>query len=488
MSIFVRREIKKSLDYFVSIAGKSKVRQIVKALNIEGSTSNEKRLLESLATAWEVVIISAFAEIGDTKYEKKISNGKRPDIFFCDRGVSLVADVVAVSDDQQHKKNPVDDFSTIIKRLWVDLGPSKGGLAWRVEGVDISPSTAPQSTSFCWPLHLSSRLRPINRGSLKRLALPPSGELSEYLYKKVLPFFEELQVSLNTPKTLYVNEQYNPEIMVRFTITYTPNGDGLIRGSYPSYTAVTDIESHVLWRRLIEKCEQFALAIEELPRIVFVCDAGCAALTNSLGGGSEYRLDQVLGHFWRRPKFSEDQTKSWITEEDITAVLVLTIEPVNVLSFLPNRREFILKTNLYPNPYCRFPLDKTSIELLNQVISKLPVPIEFPANVLRSISANPISTRRLGGFTMKRNGVEMSGVELLRILSGELSPEEFCRNYNLQSNPFKDALMSFRTIKLMKVEPVANRDDDKIVIEFGPHDVALGPFRVPESDKRKENH
>jgi hypothetical protein len=77
----------------------------------------------------------------------------------------------------------------------------------------------------------------------------------------------------------------------------------------------------------------------------------------------------------------------------------------------------------------------------------------------------------------------MSGVELLRILSGELSLEGFCRNYNLPSNPFKDALMRFQTIKSVKVEPAANRDDDKVVIEFGLHDAAIGPFRVPAGDK-----
>ncbi len=81
---------------------------------------------------------------------------------------------------------------------------------------------------------------------------------------------------------------------------------------------------------------------------------------------------------------------------------------------------------------------------------------------------------------MKQNSIEMSGVELLRILSGELSLEDFCRNYSLRSNPFKDALMRFQTIKSVKVEPLADRDDDKIIIEFGTHDAAIGPFRVPE--------
>ena len=45
--------------------------------------------------------------------------------------------------------------------------------------------------------------------------------------------------------------------------------------------------------------------------------------------------------------------------------------------------------------------------------------------------------------------------------------------------------MTFRTIKSVKVEPVADRDDDKIIIEFGTHDAAIGPFRIPEDDKNR---
>ena len=480
MSIFTRREIRKRLDSIASIVGKKKLRRIVQTLNIEGSKSNEKRLLESLATAWEVAIVYSFAASGDTKYEKKISNGKQPDIFFCDQGISLIGDVVAISDDQQHKKNPVDDFSDIIRKLWMELGPRKGSLSWSIEAVDLQPSVPQQNPGLCWPPHLSSRLRPINRGSLKRIALPPASGLSEYLRMKVCPFFEELRASPDTIKSLHIDDIYNHEITVRFSITYTPKGNELL-GSYPSYTTITDIESHVLWRRLIEKSGQFAFATEEVPRVLFVCDAGCAALADSLGGGpTEYRLEEVIGHFWRRPQSSGDQNWSWITEKEISAILVLSIEAENVHFFIPGRRQFNLKPRLYANPHCRFPLNEISIELLRQIVLKLPAPIESPPNVLRAVDVNPISSRHMGIFTMKHNGIEMSGVELLRILSGELSLEDFCRNYSLRSNPFKDALMRFQTIKSVKVEPLADRDDDKIIIEFGTHDAAIGPFRVPE--------
>lgn len=250
MSVFARREIQKRLDTFSRIVGKKKLSQIVKLLNIQGSKSNNKRILKSLAVTWEVVMLSAFCESGETKYEKKISNGKTPDFFFRDHDLLLMGDVFTVSDDQQHKKNPVDEFSMIIGKIWREFGPQKGSLSWRVDSVDLKPPPAPRTPGAWGPLHLSSRLRIINRGPLTRLTLPPSTRLNEYLHAKACPFFQELCKSPDKPNCLRIDEQYDPEIKVRFSITYNPNGKGF-SGSYPSYTTVTDIDRHVLLRRLV---------------------------------------------------------------------------------------------------------------------------------------------------------------------------------------------------------------------------------------------
>jgi len=479
MSIFTRRELQKRLNSLGGIVGKKKLERIVRDLNVEGNEFNSKRYLESLAVAWEVVIVSAFVELGGTKYEKRMSNGKRPDILFCNGGATLVADVVTVSDEQQHKKNPVEDFVAVIMKMWRASGLQKGGLSWRVEGVDLElKADTPEPRSSWGPLHLSSRLRPINRHPVKRLALPPADRLNEYLYEKAWPFFEKLRAFPDKPVRLDVDDLYNQNITVRFSLAYDPQGYGFT-GGYPSYTTITDIESHVLWRRLVEKSDQFSLAKEEFPRVLFVCDGGCAALQHpSMGGGLDYRCEELLDHFWRRPVFSEDRRWSWIVEKGISGVIVLPIEPVNDRLRFPWQRDFRLRPKLCLNPHSCFPLDKTTGELLWKVVSRLPPPLESPDNAMRAIRANRFSSRRLGYFNMGRN-IEMSGVELLQILSGELSVDEFCRNYKLAANPFKEALKRFRSIKSVRVEPVSNRDDDKIVFEFGPHDAAIGPFITP---------
>lgn len=428
---------------------------------------------------WEIVVMSAFCELGDTKYEAKISNKKTPDLFFSKRDVSLIGDIFTVSDDQQHKKNPVEDFSKIVGELWREFGPTNGSFSWRVESIALKPSpiSKPHAPAMRH-LHLSSGLRPIGRGSLTRLLLPPVEDLRGYLSLKVSPFFKKLALSPTREASLDIDELYAPETRVCFSIKYSPEGGQYSSGSYPSYTTVSDIERHVLWRRLTEKRDQFANATEEFPRLLFVCDGGCAALRNSSMSSSEYRFQEILDHFWRRPGAAEKSNNLYTTERNISAIIGLSVESNSSSFGFPTRPEHWIKAQLYPNPYCQYPLDEQSIELLNKVVSKFPVPIGTPSNVMRAMDSNSLSSRRLGVFTMNDKHVEMSAVELLRILSGELSVVDFCRDYQLETNPFKNALMKSQTIKSIRIEDVANRDDNKVIIDFGVYDVAIGPFRV----------
>jgi hypothetical protein len=479
MSVFTRRQLQRRLNSLAGVIGKRKLGRIVRDLDIQGNTSNQKRYVESLGVAWEVVIVSAFVSLGDMTYEKRISNGKKPDVFFHDGRVNLLADVVTVSDDEQHRKNPVEHFSSIIREMWRGAG-LKGGISWRVDAINLEQKKTMPNTPGCWgPLHLSCRLHPISRRPIKRLALPPDEHLREYLYKKASSFFRQLHVFPGRPTGIHVDEEYKGGMRVRFSLSYNPQG-GDLTGSYPSYTTITDMESHVLWGRLTDKSHQFRLAEEQIPRVVFVCDGGCDALHHRVTGGN-YACDELISHFWRRPVWSEDDGWSWVVEKGISAIVLLPIASINPSFGCPNRRDFVVKPELYLNPHSCVPLDEHAIRLLGKVASNLPVAVESPANVIRAIRIGQVPSRHLGYFTMKADHIiEMSGVELLRILAGDLSLEEFCTDYSFSSNPFKDALKRCQLIKSVKVEPITDRDDDRVIIEFGPHDPALGAFLVPQ--------
>ena len=485
MAIFSRRELQKRLNILSRILGVKKLRQIVKSLNIEGSVANEKRFLESLSTAWEVVILSAFVELGNTKHEKEISNGKKPDIFYSDNGISFIGDVFTISDEQQHIKNPVDEFSNIIQKIWRNEGPKTGALSWDIKSVCLKPPPTPKPKIHPQPLtiHLSSRLRPINRRSIPRICLPPLKHLDDYLNKTVSPFIRELAINPNNPKRIDIDEYFDEETIVRFSITYNPKKK-YFTGTHQSYTTVTDIERHVLWRRLLEKRKQFLNANENMPRILFVCDGNSQALKATTGGGSDYQLEEVLDHFWKRPRIPYEQSDKWIVEKDISAAISFSIiSNPRSFGFDLGDREFHINPKLFINPHCNFPLDENAIELVNQAISKIPIPIESPQNVLIQIKSNPNKSRHLGRLTMSGDKIEISSIDLLHILSGQLSIDDFCKNYRLEKNPFLNFLLNSQTIKTMKVESAGERDDDKIIIEFNSYDPAIGPFIVPKKGK-----
>jgi hypothetical protein len=377
MSIFTRREIQGRIDSLVEVVGRKKLRQIVNKLNIKGNESDSQRFVESIAAVWEIVILSAFARSGEIKYEMKISNGRTPDFLFSRQGVSFIGDVFAVSDYEQHKKNPAEEFFAIVVQLWGDFGFKGGGLSYRIEAIDIGPPPPAENSGFLWPLHISSRLHVINRGPVKRLLLPPVNELGKYLPTKIRPFFEDIRRAPEKTNYLIVDEQYDPEITVRFSIAYSPQVTSFV-GTYPSYTQVYDIDSHVLWRRLIEKNRQFAGSIEETPRILVVCDAGCQAFRHPMGGGVDYQLEEIFDHFWRRPIFVKDEGWSWVVEKNISAAVTISIESNHA-------GQLYLDCRFHRNPYGQSPMDEKAAALMCTVLSKLPPPNELPRSKLRGI-------------------------------------------------------------------------------------------------------
>ena len=345
---------------------------------------------------------------------------------------------------------------------------------------------SPKVPIALWPTFLSPGSRIISRGPLTRLCLPPVNQLSKYLHEKIGPFFKDICSSTDNPKCLHIDEEYDPETLVRLSIEYDPKGKGIF-GTCPSCTTITDVERHILWRRLNDKSTQLAGATEECPRIIIVCDGGCNGLRIFFGGGSYYQVEDVIKQFWHRPELSKDNCWSSTTEIGISAVVVISVDSSKNSNNSRNKTGFILNACLYHNPYCKFNLSNKDVELISEVVASLPLPLRSANNALRLMHENSISLRHLGYLNMKQShteqSVEMSAIDLLKILSGELSISEFCRSYTLPVNPFKEALTKFQTIKSLKISAADNRDDDKVTIVFGPCDAAVGPFTVPAKDE-----
>jgi len=428
LPIFSRREIQKCIDSVSPIIGRRKLKPIITALNIAGKDSNEKRHIECLSNIWEVVVLSLFPQSGVLKYEIPISNGKTPDINYHDDQISLIGDIFAVSDDQQRKKNPADEFSNIILKMKKKFGPKNGGLFWRIESIDIKTK---------------------NGLTVKRLALPPLNQLEAYLQNKVRPFFDRLKRLPSEQHSYSVDEYYDSKTKVKFLLRFKPK-QSLYINSYDSFTHITDIKSHVLWRRLEDKeNHQFKNATEEAARIIFICDNGCSALKSS--------PKNILDYFWNY-------------SNSISAAVVLSIGSESRIN---------LRSAIYYNPNCPYSLTESHTEFLKDLLNKIPQPINSPENTLTSIRRNPKATTHLGGLVVSDNKIQMSGIELLKILAGKMSLNSFCEANSLDNNPFEDKINNLKTIKNIEVVPCDGRDDDIVTIEFRNDDSALDIFKIP---------
>ena len=77
--------------------------------------------------------------------------------------------------------------------------------------------------------------------------------------------------------------------------------------------------------------------------------------------------------------------------------------------------------------------------------------------------------------------VSISSRDLMQLLSGNLSQEDFCKAYGFDAkhvNPFALALSQGRLIQRASLSKL-DGDDDLVTFEFGEIDPAIAPFFMP---------
>jgi len=76
--------------------------------------------------------------------------------------------------------------------------------------------------------------------------------------------------------------------------------------------------------------------------------------------------------------------------------------------------------------------------------------------------------------------VKISARQLLEFLAGKQSIEDFTKDLasDRLPNPFHQMLEQGRLISSVTIEHHPENDDDTAIIEFGPPDPAVSPFRI----------
>lgn len=478
MPIFSRRQIQKRINDLSSVAGVRHTRSLVRKLNIEGSDANNKAHLEALSATWEVALISSFIGLGKVEYEKEISNGRAPDFSFSlDSLKGFLGEIVTISDDEQHSKNPVSEFKNTLSELRKKFGIiGKGGLDWRVESLDLEMPDDQEKKrwrDFSWAAHPYQPT--VHKRKIKRLKLPPKKYLSNWIEERVTTFFQMVSQNPEVERRLIIDEPYNEHIEVEFFLEWKPNANHS-RGSYASYNKANDPERHILWQRLREKSDQFSGASEEVPRVIFVCDGGCDLLGDDGGGGQPNQLTDVIRYFWRRQFFDESvEKRQWYEEENISAVVTLPITHRDPYS-MAHREDFVMKPKLLENPHSRFPLSDEHVHVLEEALRAMPEPIRTAENALAGIRRSKIETIGKGSMSMQGDKITFSSVNILKILAGEITTDDLFRD---MENPFAQALKNGQSIRSMNLNETPEIDDDDLEIVLRDFDAAIGFFRNP---------
>ncbi|ATS58886.1 hypothetical protein [Xanthomonas citri] len=125
-------------------------------------------------------------------------------------------------------------------------------------------------------------------------------------------------------------------------------------------------------------------------------------------------------------------------------------------------------------------------ELIRSALNHFPKPHLAPYNAARRCREQEARHTAQGRYRLTSEGVgsmsvSISSRDLMQLLSGQLSQEDFCEAYQFDAqhiNPFALAISQGRLIQGVSLSKL-DGDDDLVNFEFGEMDPAIAPFFMP---------
>jgi hypothetical protein len=429
MALFPRRVLQRILDTSQSYFSSAEKQAFCNVLN--------KVSENYLATEWELVVVDAAAQVGSVQYEPDFGGGRRPDFLFrSESRLSFVADVTAVSDRGLHKQNP---FEALQEEFW----RQKRKMGILHSGFDVDVRGYPRNSYR-------------GSGEKPRLKLP---KISEFPTKIFNADFRAFMQSVRENPSVPLKYEIKQEDTV-VTFLYHPARQDFGGGSHPAFDFAAVIDSNPVYNALSAKAEQLKGSGYNGIKGIFLCDAGCRILHDRSGDWASYPVEQIVWHFLRQ-------------HQSISFVAILTVESGNA------RRVsgVYIKARLYVSPK----VGEERIELdgmVKRLASLLPRPEQSPVNAMNHLKGrNGMVGKHLGTLT-GGGSIEMSARMLLEILAGRMTVQDFEREYGMKpdENPFRRMLVHGRLLKSVNVEVHSDKDDDRVILNFGERDAAVSPF------------
>lgn len=452
MAIFSRRAIQRMLNENAAFLSEKQLEKHVSTLN--------RNDFYSLDTEWEVAVLNAFSKIGTVTHEPDLpGTKKKPDLVFApltDPTASLIADVAVVSDDGFEEDIPVLNFEI--------------ELAERIKRAGL------QRNFFSCIVGIFPH-KPLD--DARRPMLPNRGEFPREIF--------------NTPFKNFLNRvKRNPDVThqhriltakTHILITYDPKRIGF-RVSCPSYTQAWSKKQNPLYYALRKKSKDQLKKIPYTgPKGIIVCDGGCDLFFrpgHSLANHFDYNVDDIVKGFLR---------------QSTSIAFVLVVSSVWNEFYERHIKE---AQRVQVKPFCNrsFHLSPPAIKSsLLELEKHFPIPIHTAGDARRNMGRGfdymkSLATNVTGVCEMGATRIKVSARDVLRVLAGEVNPDELSdpegrnTNQNQKFNYFKRFVDErFRIIGVGLEE--TPYDDDNIVIEFDSFDPAFSPFVNPKTKPHK---
>lgn len=448
--VFSRRAIQARINRLSQTLESSQLANLVKRLNAR----DESRL----HAMWEVVILSALSKAGSLQHEQALSNGRCPDINWEieKRGggsLTIIGDITTISDDGLEDQNPFKFVSKEIARLASKFGLNPGSFWIEVRGKTVGKP----------------------HKSKMRLLLPEKASLNIFIKNDLEPWIHRVKQD-SSAKSKF--EPIGDSIDLR--IIYDPNWENG-GGSYTSYTVATSKAINPLFSALKGKIKQLNGAPDDAIRIIFACDGGCDLIRHGINGKSHYTFNSR--------EIAEDFLRQ---NSSIDFVLLSTISENHHPFGLPTKYHMSYELVCAPIDSRSHRVTTESIDTLtdalNAALPSIPQPLRPAYHSAALLKQAGVGHDRLGGYSMQGNKITISSRGLIKLLSGEISVEEFNKAHRwddsgIHQNPFARHLDSGLMISKIEVECGNDKDDDEITFTIDKWDPANSSFATPSTDE-----
>lgn len=243
-----------------------------------------------------------------------------------------------------------------------------------------------------------------------------------------------------------------------------------VASTHPSFTSYYADVGNPVRTQLRKKRSQIAHGERETIAGVILCDAGCQMMRKGQSNSRELRVEHVVD---KQMKLSEQlDFVIWLTADDSVRTMHKAAVPPHLL--IRSR----VKASLPPN----------ALELISDFttsLRKLPEPV---MNVMTAASwyrggTSDINFPSMPAATMKQHQVQISSIELARLLAGEISLQQFHERHRYGSDDvfkgfFQRNLEEGRTFTKVEVKREDHNDADLLTLTFGAPDASRLPFRA----------